>query len=225
MNEVKCEICGKMFSKYGIKNHIAVTHEGKKRGTSGKRAWNKGLTKETDERLKKVSEKLKEKIDTGEFIPQGFCSKDYKEYQKTEEYKLEQSKIMKEVVKNNPDSYSSKNVSGRVKNYKRLFYGEEFIFKGKWELLVAEKLFESDIKFTNEIQPIEYFWEESGKNHLYFPDFYLPEIDLYIEVKGYQRDRDLDKWASLDNLIVLKEKEINMLKNNISMSNLIGQMS
>ena len=65
MNEknIKCDFCDKMFSKYGIKNHISVVHEGKYEYVRhfGKRdsdPWNKGLTSETDERIKLYSKKI-----------------------------------------------------------------------------------------------------------------------------------------------------------------------
>ena len=37
MKDIKCPHCGNMYSKYGIKNHIAVTHEGKKEGQVAKK--------------------------------------------------------------------------------------------------------------------------------------------------------------------------------------------
>jgi hypothetical protein len=33
-----------------------------------------------------------------------------------------------------------------------------------------------------------------GKSHRYFPDFYLPETEEYIEIKGYKTERDEAKW-------------------------------
>jgi hypothetical protein len=53
--KIICPVCKKEYSKYGIKNHIAVTHEGKKErvahgGMRGKIGWNKGLTKEKNEK-------------------------------------------------------------------------------------------------------------------------------------------------------------------------------
>lgn len=62
---ILCPHCNKEVSKYGIKNHIRLKHteEGqqlcKGRDTFGSsRAWNKGLTKDNDERVKKVSESM-----------------------------------------------------------------------------------------------------------------------------------------------------------------------
>jgi hypothetical protein len=59
-NDFVCNFCGKIFSKYGIKAHIWRSHteKGKNfipcpKGTLV--AWNKGLTKETNETVRKIS--------------------------------------------------------------------------------------------------------------------------------------------------------------------------
>ena len=113
---------------------------------------------------------------------------------------------MKKIVKEKPDSYSIKNVSGRVKN----FIYNNTVLKGSWEVKIAELLDNNDIVWTNKITPIPYFWKNDW--HLYFPDFYLPDFDLYIEVKGYQRERDVIKWSFLKKpLLVIKKIEIKLL--------------
>jgi len=113
------------------------------------------------------------------------------------------------AVKNNPESYSSSNVSGRVKT----FNYNGFKLKGNWELEVAKWLDEHDIKWTNEMKPFEYEW--NNKIHLYFPDFYLIDYDKYIEVKGFERERDRCKWKVVNNLIILKKNEIQLIKNSV----------
>jgi hypothetical protein len=40
----------------------------------------------------------------------------------------------------------------------------------------------------------------------------LPKIDAYIEVKGYERDRDREKWKCVDNLIIIKKEEIEQIR-------------
>ena len=129
-------------------------------------------------------------------------SKAQRGFKWSDEQRARHRSKMQKVVKDNPDSYSASNVSGRVKTYE--FNGMKF--KGTWELKLANALSKNGIKYTNKITPIEYTWENSTR--LYFPDFYLEDYDLYIEVKGYQRDRDLEKWKVLDNLLVLKAKDI-----------------
>lgn len=126
----------------------------------------------------------------------------------TDERRKKHSNSMKLAVKNNPDSYSANNVSGRTKTLE--YNGTKL--KGKWELLVAKWLDDNNIKWTNKIDGIPYEWDDNI--HLYFPDFYLIELDKYIEVKGYERERDRCKWKVLDNLIILKKKEIELIKEN-----------
>lgn len=127
----------------------------------------------------------------------------------TDEQKLRHSQIMHEVVLANPDSYSAANVCGRVKIYEH--NGEKF--HGKWELAVIRWLELHGIEWRRKIKPFTYFWND--KWHLYFPDIYLPQYDLFIEIKGYQTDRDLCKWSVVDNLIVLKAKELKQIQNGI----------
>lgn len=65
-------------------------------------------------------------------------------------------------------------------------------------------------KVRFDIDPIRYVWEERDRN--YFPDFYLPDFDLYIEVKGIQVDRDDAKWSVVENLMIVKEDGIKAIR-------------
>lgn len=126
----------------------------------------------------------------------------------TEERKSKHSLIMRKAVLENSDSYTSSNVCGRVKveEYK----GEKF--HGKWEIEVAKWLDANGIKWDRKVEPIDYFW--NNKIHLYYPDFYLPELNLYIEVKGYETERDRCKWSALSNLVIIKKSEIALIREN-----------
>lgn len=126
-----------------------------------------------------------------------------------EETRLSRSEIMKQVVRNNPDSYSANNVCGRTK---KITYNG-FKLNGSWELIVAQWLDKNNIKWTNKIEPFTYVW--NGSTHLYFPDFYLVDYDWYIEVKGYERERDRCKWLAVENLVVIKQKEIKEIKSDL----------
>ena len=130
----------------------------------------------------------------------------------TEERRRQQSETMKKIVERSPGSYSANNVCGRTKKYEMIDYlGSRVMLNGKWEVEVANWLNRQNIKWTNIIKEgFKYIWENS--EHLYFPDFYLPEYDLYLEVKGYERERDHCKWKVVKNLVVLKEKEIELIK-------------
>lgn len=145
-----------------------------------------------------ISEKTREKI-----------SKVWKGRKHSEESKQKISASMKKVVKERPESYSASNVNGRVK--KAEYNGN--IFDSSWEVVVAKFLDDNNILWERPQNGFEYIWENDM--HLYYPDFYIPSMDLYIEVKGYKRDRDEYKWKSLDNLVVIKQKEINAINKGI----------
>ena len=112
---------------------------------------------------------------------------------------------MKRVVRERPESYSASNVNGRVKKVE--YNG--IIFDSSWEVIVAKFLDDNNIIWERPKNGFEYIWENG--THLYYPDFYIPSMDLYIEVKGYKRSRDEYKWKSVSNLIVIKRKEINAI--------------
>ena len=117
------------------------------------------------------------------------------------------SERMIQAVIDNPESYSSSNVNGRIK---KCVYNDQ-IFDSNWEVIVAKFLDKNNIKWIRPLNGFEYIW--NNLIHIYYPDFYLTDYNLYIEVKGYIRDRDLFKWKTIPNLIVLKKEEINNIIN------------
>lgn len=67
------------------------------------------------------------------------------------------------------------------------------LYDSTWEIEFAKYLERKQILFIrNNSISFDYIWE--GNAHKYFPDFYLPEYDLYIEIKGIYFDRDICKW-------------------------------
>lgn len=128
----------------------------------------------------------------------------------TAENKEKHSQKMKSVVLDNIESYTKNNVSGRVKNYEVIDSIGKTKVKGKWELKVAEWLNLHNVRWTNDVNSFEYLWND--KIHRYFPDFYLIEYDIYIEVKGYKTDRDNCKWNNFPKrLIIVDSTGINNL--------------
>mgnify|MGYP001582791246 CR=1 FL=1 len=119
------------------------------------------------------------------------------------------SKVMHKTVLENPDSYSKNNVVGHVKN---IPYRDGIILKGSWELLVAQTFDKIGLKWNQPSIPFEYFWQK--RTHLYFPDFYLIDYDMYLEIKGYERERDRAKWSGVKNLIIFKQNEIRKIQKN-----------
>lgn len=205
----KCDKCDRLFKTYqGLNSHIG---------------WHKKPNRESN--FIKYNEGVKngeiEKVNTNHYTKsenEGTpypvmsidtrmkISKSGKNQIWDDERRKKHSIAMKKAVMNNPLSYSANNVCGRTK----LIEYRGFKLNGRWELLVAEFLDSKQIKWTNKIDGINYQWK--GKEHLYFPDFYLEDMNMYIEVKGFERERDRAKWKSMDNLIIIKLKEINKIK-------------
>lgn len=131
--------------------------------------------------------------------------------QRTPEYRAKQSLRMKQAVLDHPDSYSDKNVVGRSKH----FEVNGVRFNSTWEYIVAQYLDLHNIKWTRKgIKPIPYLWNDSW--HLYFPDFLIETADIYIEVKGYETERDRVKWKYSDKpVLVIKKKEVDSINNNL----------
>jgi len=124
----------------------------------------------------------------------------------TDDQRKNHSTSMKKAVVENPESYTSLNVCGRTKveDYK----GEKF--HGKWEVEFAQWLDANNIRWIRKVSPIQYFWNNDW--HSYFPDFYLPEFDYFIEVKGFETKRDRCKWEAVEKLQVIKKKEIEQIR-------------
>lgn len=54
-------------------------------------------------------------------------------------------------------------------------------------------------------------YEFENKKRKYTPDFYLPESNEYVEVKGYKTEKDLAKWSQFPpnkKLKVLMKEEL-----------------
>lgn len=130
--------------------------------------------------------------------------------------KQKHSLSMKQAVLENPESYTQSN-RGRVKHIKK--YG--LTFDGGWELKFYEWCIDNNIKIYDNTKFFPYIWNE--QNHLYNPDFYLPEYDVYVEVKGYYDDRDIAKWEHFtEKLSVLEKDKIKLIeKNELTINDII----
>lgn len=89
-------------------------------------------------------------------------------------------------------------------------YNENITLHSSWEVKVAKFLDENKITWTRPNTGHEYMFEDS--QHMYFPDFYLPDYSLYIEVKGWIQPKDLCKWRDFKyKLLVIDKNLINKL--------------
>ena len=153
----------------------------KKYNKIGHKAWNKGLTKETDERIKKASEKFHERFEKGEIKIKG--------HPHSKETKEKLSKIRSKYLDSCQAGFQD------VKWYKiKNINDDEYVVRGTWQLNVAKKLNELNILWIKN-KRLSYLLQDIKRN--YNPDFYLPNINEYIQVKGYFSSKDKNKMNSI----------------------------
>lgn len=187
-NQYKCPYCDKIYSKQGICSHIILSHteEGKVRlnrtletlsKLKVRKSWNKGKTKETDERILKASETYKSK----KYIPWNKGKTDI--FSKETLDKI--SSKMREIAKLR---VSSKGVGRAFKGWYKNYWCDS-----QWELAYLIYCLDHNIPIKRCEESFEYEYE--GKKHLYHPDFIINE-NQYIEIKGYESNKDKVKFQA-----------------------------
>jgi hypothetical protein len=100
---------------------------------------------------------------------------------------------------------------GKSVSWKRIKYNNVWI-RSSWETAYAKYLDKNNVKWLYESKTFDL------GDTTYTPDFYLPETDRYIEIKGWER-KDFRKKIELlkikysdIKIIILKKKELKTLK-------------
>lgn len=96
-----------------------------------------------------------------------------KGHPQSEETKQKIREARKQILREQP----SKN-NLRRKSYE--FNGD--ILDSQYEVTVAKELLRNEIKYEAKPHYLEYTL--NGESHLYFPDFYLPEYNVYLDPKN-----------------------------------------
>jgi hypothetical protein len=212
----KCIKCEKEYeTQQGLNSHLGWHNKPNRKNNFDN--WNEKIknkdvsVKVTNQYIKAIENGIDPKTIMSDDT-KAKISKKLKGKKLTSDHKNNIKKGMMEAVKKYPESYSANNICGRTKQIEIIdSLGNNTKVNGKWELAVAKILNKYNIKWTNIIEPVPYFWNNSW--HLYFPDFYLIDLDLYLEVKGYERDRDIQKWNQFDKkLLIIKAENINNLE-------------
>ena len=126
-------------------------------------------------------------------------------YRHSDETKKKLSESMKKAVLANPESYSSKN-RGRTKQ----IIIDGIKLQGQWE---ADFYLWAKDQGLDPKRPTESFKYNWNGERWYHPDFYIESMDLYVEVKGYETDRDRAKWLHFPKkLRIIKEAEIKQIR-------------
>jgi len=147
-----------------------------------------------------------------------FCSKECikngkKIYHPTEEHK----KIISQSIQNAwiNGNYNEKK-AGRTKWYKYTKKdGTTVNVQGTWELKYASYLEENNINFICHQGHFEYY-DSKGNRRIYLPDFYLPDSNVYVDIKNdYLYSKSANKIHLIKscnpnlNLLILLKKDLN----------------
>lgn len=152
------------------------------------KAWSKGLTKQNHPAIKLIAEKVRA--------------------QKTGRPGSHLSKETKAKLSKARTSYLESNPNHGLKWFSIVHDGTITKVQGTWEKQVANWLTEIHI-------PWERKTLDFHTHRKYTPDFYIPSLNIYIEVKGFWRDRDVHKMYLVldDNNIDLRYVDKTNIKN------------
>lgn len=75
--------------------------------------------------------------------------------------------------------------------------GSKVLMDSTWEVAMAERLDHLKISWERREDMKLPYLSKSGRKRNYIPDFYLPEYNTYIEVKGYWTDAARHKMNSV----------------------------
>ena len=197
-NLYKCPYCGILKTKMGICSHIICVHTTnginrinnslKKCHGKTHKPWNKGLTKENNESIKRASEKMIGNIpwNKGIKLSKEQCNKI--------------SNYMKDVAKKRIHTWKI----GRGKNGKY----KGFWCDSSWELAYVVYCIDHNIPIRRCKDRIPY--EANGILKYYTPDFVINESEI-IEIKGF-KDKNWsykkEKCKEL-NITIIDEHHIN----------------
>lgn len=163
-------------------------------GRTGKTAWNKGKTKESDASVAKYATTMKQNFLFGEVMPSGYCGW-------TSEHRSEVAKKQKF------GGYRAN--AGHSKKFKVVdSFGKQVTLQSSYEMLCSEILNKLQIKW---VRPSYLLYN----NRKYYADFYLVDFDIYLDPKNdFKAKLDQEKIDAVTqqnnvNIFVLTQDKIN----------------
>ena len=203
MKEYICKYCNRKLLNAGAltvhehccklnpdrKSYYHSSNAGRKKGKTYY-VWNKGLTKETDERI------MKSWLKVNDMYKNGLIKPSFKGKVHSKETKQHMSELMKNRYKNGWDS-----ICGRSKKYKYTMKdGSIITVDGSWEYHVAEYLDKNNINWKRNTKRFEYI-NLKGNKSTYKPDFYLIDTPGLVNrgniinyVDGYLKEKDRGQY-------------------------------
>ncbi len=122
------------------------------------------------------------------------------------------------------NSKSNPNCGGET-NFKKYSY-KGITMDSSWEVELAEFLDNNGIVWTRSRKLCLMYIDEDGCKRRYYPDFYLPEYDIYLDPKNkYLQEKDESKLQKVraQHDITLWSGFLNKIKENLESLRLIGE--
>lgn len=199
---LNCRFCGKeCINKNSLVQHELRCSSNPNRintvidnfNNIGHKSWNRGLTKETDSRVMQGAERMKEGYKSGRILRKI----GYDNVSKRPEVRQKISNTCKEKAK-------------RGEWHTSLAKDKHIDYNGtdlhcSWELRYAVYLDSLNISWVRCKERFPYKYEDVV--HYYTPNFYLPQTNEYIEIKGYSTEKDYAKWEQFP-----KDKKLTILQ-------------
>lgn len=121
------------------------------------------------------------------------------------EFRKKHQESMKRAVLENPESYSSSN-RGRTKQ----IVVDGIKLQGQWEVDFYLWAKDSGLNPQRPTKAFRYIW---NGERWYHPDFYIESLNTYVEVKGYETERDRAKWSQFnEKLVIIKKQQIHQIR-------------
>jgi hypothetical protein len=194
-----CKHCRKEFeglSSSGKANHTKWCYENPKRSTYGKgcRQMN------TEQSIAKRAASIKKAYADGKY--DNVVRKGNVGYRHTEESKA--------LISQKALASKHRRLVRSVREYVKRD-GTVVMLDSSWEEALAKRLDEIGVNWIRPNMPIEYKTKD-GKTHSYFPDFFLPDQDLYLDPKNpaalnAQKEKVEVLLLTIPNLLILKTLE------------------
>ena len=165
-----------------------------KKGTHAP-CWSEGLTKETSDKVAAMSNKIKKFYQTH---PGNFTGRKHSDETK--------AKIGAKTSISNLQKFDRPSGKGKRGYYRGIYC------QSSWELAYVLFCIDNKVNFVRNKKYFNYVYD--GKTRHYFPDFYLPDTDTYVEIKGFFDELSKAKAQQFEgNLEVITEDKMQPILN------------
>lgn len=174
LNNWKCPYCSDIFDTKRLRTeHIREEHY----HTDGplNHAWNKGLTKETSNKVAQIAETHKRLISDGTLTPPG------KNFEWTVERRCQQSERKKLLYQTFPEKHPNRKCAG---NRSKMTYPEQIAY---------------DWLNAYGFKPVHNYYFKTD-SFIRYVDFYISELNVFIEIDGerWHTNQEIDQLKDID---------------------------